>query len=53
MVFSRNKKKSQSEDMVCRFMGVGEEVTEQTPALRSSDTKMPSAGSGRGRQTEP
>lgn len=29
------------------------EVPEQTPALRGRDTKMPSAGSGRGGQTEP
>lgn len=53
MVFSRNKKKSRFEDVVCRLMGVNEEVTEQTPALRGSDTKMLSAGSRRGRQTEP
>ena len=53
MVFKRNKKKSWFEDMVCRLMGVSEEVTEQTPALRGRDTKMPSAGSGRGGQTEP
>lgn len=39
--------------MVYRLMGVNEEVTEQIPVLRGSDTKMLSAGSRRGRQTEP